>query len=478
MEWACLAGKALHPEAASHACALVRQLCLQRSAALATLVPPDETRGGGGASSSNEQDSFGDDATRPAEPPPESPATGRFKRAANLVKTQVRVVNAFHSAGDAVVRGETRARGVVAEILPADLLVNAAEGGAPGAANELADWAAYLAAANAVGTWRELSIARDDAAAAGLDDGAGIGGGDDDAATSLPAMTAEAGAKALDAILALTAPRRRDAATAFIPRATGIGGADDDDDLWLESPALFDANEAATAAENSTPPPAARVFAVPVPIAPPASPNERAMPVADFARLLQRAIEARRAELGVRARGITVHAEGVRGVVGEGARPIAAAGQVMLELAASSDVDVDVDASRDALVQLLSDAIKGDLPWDVAVAGGGGGGGAAAHPPDRGTIHRAHHALEVQSADGSDPEIVRATCRRVCWPSLLLEAAEIEADLGGGGRAVAERVADASRGLHAMFSTRETRWLLQLQRRGELRAIASGVVQP
>ena len=129
-------------------------------------------------------------------------------------------------------------------------------------------------------------------------------------------------------------------------------------------------------------------------------------------------------------------------------------------------------------MQLLSDAIKGDLPWDVAVAGPGGGCGAAAHPPDRGTIHRAHHALEVQSADGSDPEIVRATCRRVCWPSLLLEAAEIEADLGGGGRAVAERVADASRGLHAMFSTRETRWLLQLQRRGELRAIASGVVQP
>ena len=340
-------------------------------------------------------------------------------------------MNAFHSAGDAVVRGETRARGVVAEILPADLLVNAAEGGAPGAANELADWAAYLAAANAVGTWRELSIARDDAAAAGLDDGAGIGGGDDDAATSLPAMTAEAGAKALDAILALTAPRRRDAATAFIPRATGIGGADDDDDLWLESPALFDANEAATAAENSTPPPAARVFAVPVPIAPPASPNERAMPVADFARLLQRAIEARRAELGVRARGITVHAEGVRGVVGEGARPIAAAGQVMLELAASSDVDVDVDASRDALVQLLSDAIKGDLPWDVAVAGPGGGGGAAAHPPDRGTIHRAHHALEVQSADGSDPEIVPRDV-----PTRVLAVAAVGGcgDRGGLGR--------------------------------------------
>ena len=33
LEWATLAGAELHPEAAVHACALIRQLCLQRSAA-------------------------------------------------------------------------------------------------------------------------------------------------------------------------------------------------------------------------------------------------------------------------------------------------------------------------------------------------------------------------------------------------------------------------------------------------------------
>ena len=41
------------------------------------------------------------------------------------------------------------ARGIVAELLPADLQQNAAEGGRPGAAAELSDWAAYLAAAAA-----------------------------------------------------------------------------------------------------------------------------------------------------------------------------------------------------------------------------------------------------------------------------------------------------------------------------------------
>ena len=56
--------------------------------------------------------------------------------------------------------------------------------------------------------------------------------------------------------------------------------------------------------------PAARVFAVPVPIAPPASPNERAMPVADFARLLQRAIEARLARLeAIAAKQLSKNAE-------------------------------------------------------------------------------------------------------------------------------------------------------------------------
>ena len=55
--------------------------------------------------------------------------------------------------------------------------------------------------------------------------------------------------------------------------------------------------------------------------------------------------------------------------------------------------------------------------------------------------------LEVQSADGSDPEMIRGLCRAVCWPSLLLEGVEIEADLGRGTSRVAELAADAGRGL-------------------------------
>jgi hypothetical protein len=39
LEWACLAGAELHPEAAAHACALVRQLALQRSVGLSLSLP-------------------------------------------------------------------------------------------------------------------------------------------------------------------------------------------------------------------------------------------------------------------------------------------------------------------------------------------------------------------------------------------------------------------------------------------------------
>ena len=83
-------------------------------------------------------------------------------------------------------------------------------------------------------------------------------------------------------------------------------------------------------------------------------------------------------------------------------------------------------------------------------------------------------SLETSACDGSDPEIARAICRGVLWPSLLLEAAAAEADLGEGSSEVAALVADARRGLHALFSRREMAALVEAQRIGELNALAAG----
>ena len=82
--------------------------------------------------------------------------------------------------------------------------------------------------------------------------------------------------------------------------------------------------------------------------------------------------------------------------------------------------------------------------------------------------------METSACDGSDPEIVREICRGVLWPSLLLEAAAAEADLGEGSSEVSALVADARRGLHALFSRREIAALVEAQRIGELNALAAG----
>ena len=181
-----------------------------------------------------------------------------------------------------------------------------------------------------------------------------------------------------------------------------------------------------------------------------------------FARVaasLAAAVHARAAQTGV---AMTCHVDIARGVVGDGAKPEAAVGQLLVEIETSPpplapttppatlpQPPVDIETTREALALVAADALKGDLPG------------------------LARATLEAQAADGSDPETVRALCRAVCWPSLLLEGAEAEADLAEGGARIVETVADASRGLHALFSAREMRWLMHLQRQGEINAVAA-----
>jgi nuclear pore complex protein Nup107 len=104
LEWALsLAKTRMHAEAATHACALVRQLCLSRTSRAL------------------------DFENRRRDGDPVSGTTNQSENSEN-----------FSS-------GESRARHLVAELLPPDLQRNASESDAPGAAAELGDWASYLA---------------------------------------------------------------------------------------------------------------------------------------------------------------------------------------------------------------------------------------------------------------------------------------------------------------------------------------------
>ena len=158
LEWACLAGAATHGEAAAHACALVRQLALQ---------------------------------------------------------VTVREYSDEPTAGPGFVAGERRARALVASILPPDLQANAAASGRAGAAAELGDWAAYLAARDRCEAWRRLAFARD--AAREADPGSA-------AAEAASRAARDAGIAARDAALELARPRARTRrATREPTRARGTG---------------------------------------------------------------------------------------------------------------------------------------------------------------------------------------------------------------------------------------------------------------
>jgi len=258
----------------------------------------------------------------------------------------------------------------------------------------------------------------------------------------------------------------------------------------LDSPALVDAEEAAMETESRSP--TVRLVAVALPDRTVSGGGDAPRGLGgtdphETAAALAEALELRVGTIAdpVVAGAVRCHVEVTRGCVGEGARAEGAKGQILVEITADIDrlnlpvapgtppaaigaaYDAAAVAARDVvgrarreIALVAADAVKGDLPRIRAA----GRGGACADPPP----------LDVQSADGSDPEMIRLVCRAVCWPSLLLEGVEIEADLGSGSSAVCELVADAGRGLHELFSRRELTWMLHLQRQGEVNAIAAG----
>ena len=307
----------------------------------------------------------------------------------------------------------------------------------------------------------------------------GRGGGAD------AAVAAELARTAVDAATALAAPRAPE--LGFYETGDG-GGASPRvaaDGFWLDSEVLVDAPEAVSRGLVSgdrldAAPPAARLLA-----APRFGAAEEAPPLPAFAHALRLAIEARAGALpGLAEHGVEVRAEAAAEPNGQSfGRESSEAerfggGQILLEVAVGADVAGGVlePVARRSLCQLVCEALKGELAVHAPGPhhpGSGGAEGAGPEPP-RATARRVAFRLETSACDGSDPEIVREMCRGVLWPSLLLEAAAAEADLGEGSSEVSALVADARRGLHALFSRREMAQLVEAQRMGELNALAGG----
>ena len=435
LEWATLAGAELHPEAAVHACALIRQLCLQRSAA-----------------------------------------------------ARLRGCDRPHLTLDPrdFVCGEERARRIVARLLPSDLQANAAERGRPGAATELSDWAAYPAACAAVGAWRDLAAARDARAALDAEEGgADLNDLNDRTGGEGARLAADAATAAIGAIVDLASPRLADSDGFYAPDVMdsfdpGVDGPG----YWMDSPALVDAEEAAM----ETGPPRCGWSRWRCPTEPlPAGGRTARVGAVERTRTRRPRRSRRRwsSALGpsrsVVAGAVRCHVEVTRGCVGEGAR------------ARARRADPRRDHRRHRPIEPSGrprdggrSAPRAPRRWPLGTSSVAPGEKSRSSPPTpsratcRGSEPPAEAAparippLDVQSADGSDPEMIRLVCRAVCWPSLLLEGVEIEADLGSGSSAVCELVADAGRGLHELFSRRELTWMLHLQRQGEVNAIAAG----
>ena len=91
----------------------------------------------------------------------------------------------------------------------------------------------------------------------------------------------------------------------------------------------------------------------------------------------------------------------------------------------------------------MSDCVKGDLPGEEVT-------------------------LDVQSVDGNSSALVHTLCRAVCVPSLVIQAAQVEAAMRSGTTHVVEISADPKYGIYKYFAPTELKWLLELARESGL----------
>jgi nuclear pore complex protein Nup107 len=350
LQWSTVAVET-YPEAATHACLLVRQLMCQRTS-----------------------------------------------------------INVF--SGDAQVDGELRAREILVDELPEGVPGQARANGASESAAELGDWARYLSATEAITAWKQIWSENESKRLDIMAQNTRPYPPD-----PLPAIDEDelcAAQRAIDAVLTLVRTKN-----------------------WLDDAALCGAED--EMAQNNL---LLRVVAIPVLKGfVDSNGGVRASDVEQIATDLETLISSKfeQGEVSVNAtRGIArgespVHAEGEYG-------------QVMVQISATLPDDTSVEdlaRVRQDVALAMSDCAKGDLPGQEVT-------------------------LDIQSVDGNSAALVHALCRAICIPSIMMQAAQIEAAMRVGTTRVVELTADPEYGIFKYFSSTELKWILELARESGL----------
>jgi nuclear pore complex protein Nup107 len=113
-------------------------------------------------------------------------------------------------------------------------------------------------------------------------------------------------------------------------------------------------------------------------------------------------------------------------------------GQVVVQISTECN-DEDRASLHQDVSLAMADCVKGDLPGQEVT-------------------------LDVQSVGGSSETLVHALCRAICVPSLVIQAAQVEAATRTGTTQIIEMTADPKFGVHKYFAPTELRWLLELGR--------------
>jgi len=318
-------------------------------------------------------------------------------------------INVFSS--DALVDGESRARAILLEELPEGAQEEAKAHGASGAAAELRDWARYLSATEAVAAWRQIWSENETKRLEIMAQNTRPYSPD-----ALPAIEKDelkAGQNAVEAVLTLMSARN-----------------------WLDDDALYVEDGVVT--QNNL---LLRVVAVPVLKSFDGSVETSTGDVEQIAAGLEMLISSKfvQGEVAVSATKGIVRGESPARVEGE-------YGQIVVQISASlptNTSDEDITRVRQDVALVMADCAKGDLPGQEVT-------------------------LDVQSVDGNSPSLVHAMCRAICVPSLMIQAAQIEAAMKTGETRVVELAADPEYGLFKNFSSTELKWILELARESGL----------
>lgn len=318
-------------------------------------------------------------------------------------------VNVF--AVDGFVDGEQRAREILLDELPEGAQQEAKSNGASGAAAELGDWARYLATTEAISAWKGVWSANE----------------------SQRFETAAQNTRpyAPDAAQEITGEELRLAETAVEMVVALIQSAN-----WLDDESLYDKSAADEEGSSAS----IRVVAIPVPKAFEDARSLRGWNFEHVARDLETLVGSKFAQ-GV------VSVSATRGIE-QGECPMreeGECGQLVVHIAAECE-----DGQRERLLEdialAMADCVKGDLPGQ-------------------------EFTLDVQSVSGSSDALVHTLCRAITMPSLIIQAAQVEAAMRSGTMHVVEITANPRYGVFRYFSPTELRWLLELGREIGLTAL-------